>query len=347
MSAALPYLQKLRKSQLTDWAEATDLHDYEEYNKPELASALDHHLQANQSIFVNDSRLSDYYRRLTQTPRKGSPVKREPKVEVTPLAKEAPRSARRRQTRSKEESKEEVEPTDESDASSPPAVFQTPGPSPLLSAQQALPPSPAVVTDAIDRQTTALRKSISDAWTGSGVPESSSALRSTLSSVKAVQILLLALEGACIVKETLPLRFVTTVSVWLDPLIEIPVKVPDVFILVDGAFWAPFSLWLLTSIILPLTVAYFFNISLNIAQGSSATTRRSRAAQANFDPLSYNIAKALFAYLVYAQRFDFWDLYSRFSIAKVNAAVPGQWAGVVAGSAIGVIGTLYEAILRK
>jgi hypothetical protein len=84
---------------------------YEEYNKPELASALDHHLQANQSIFVNDSRLSDYYRRLTQTPRKGSPVKREPKVEVTPLAKEAPRSARRRQTRSKEESKEEVEPT--------------------------------------------------------------------------------------------------------------------------------------------------------------------------------------------------------------------------------------------
>jgi hypothetical protein len=210
-----------------------------------------------------------------------------------------------------------------------------------------LPPSPAVVTDAIDRQTTALRKSISDAWTGSGVPESSSALRSTLSSVKAVQILLLALEGACIVKETLPLRFVTTVSVWLDPLIEIPVKVPDVFILVDGAFWAPFSLWLLTSIILPLTVAYFFNISLNIAQGSSATTRRSRAAQANFDPLSYNIAKALFAYLVYAQRFDFWDLYSRFSIAKVNAAVPGQWAGVVAGSAIGVIGTLYEAILRK
>ncbi|KAF7595240.1 hypothetical protein BBP40_006740 [Aspergillus hancockii] len=344
MSAALPYLQKLRKSQLTDWAEATDLHDYEEYNKPELASALDHHLQANQSIFADDSRLSDYYRRLTQTPRKGSPVKREPKVEVTPLAKEAPRSARRRQVRS-EETKEEVEPTDESDGA-PPAVFQTPGPS-LLNARQALPPSPAVVTDAIDRQTAALRRSIGEAWNESGVTESSNALRSTLSSVKAVQILLLILEGACIIKETMPLRFVTTISVWLDPLIEIPVKVPDVFILVDGAFWAPFSLWLITSIGLPLFVAYFFNISLKVAQGGTASTRRSRAAQTSFDPLSYNIAKALFAYLVYAQQFDFWNFYSRFSIAKVNAAVPGQWAGLVAGSAIGVIGTLYEAILRK
>ncbi|KAE8378500.1 hypothetical protein BDV26DRAFT_189119 [Aspergillus bertholletiae] len=367
MSAALPYLQKLRKSQLTDWAEATDLHDYEEYNKPELATLLDQHLQANQSIFAKDARLTDYYRRLSQTPRKGSPVKRDPRVEISPLAKETPRSVprstRRRQTRvldeevkveeakdetkeePKAEPKEEAEPSqDESDAS-PPPVFQTPGPSPL-NFQSALPASPALIADAVDQESVVWCKKASDWWTGSGVPDGTQSLRALLSSVKAVQILTLLLEGGSIIYEVLPLRFVTTISIWA---IEISIKVPDIFILVDGAFWAPFSLWLLTSILLPLTAAYFFNISLNIAQGGSAAshTRRSRTSPANFDPLSFNIAKAGLAYLVYARQFNFFDLYSQFSIARVNAAVPGQWAGLVTGSAIGVIGTLYEAILRK
>ncbi|KAE8330167.1 hypothetical protein BDV39DRAFT_170831 [Aspergillus sergii] len=371
MSAALPYLQKLRKSQLTDWAEATDLHNYEEYNKPELATLLDQHLQANQSIFAKDARLTDYYRRLSQTPRKGSPVKRDPRVEVSPLAKETPRSvlrsARRRQTRAleeevkeeetKEETKEEPEaepvaepkeeaeqPQEESDAS-PPPVFQTPGPSPL-NFQSALPASPALIADAVDRESVAWRKKASDWWTGSGVPDSTQSLRSLLSSAKAVQILTLLLEGCSIIYEILPLRFVSTISIWA---IEISIKVPDVFVLVDSVFWAPFSLWLLTSILLPLTVAYFFNISLNITQGSSAAshTRRSRASPDNFDPLSFNIAKAGLSYLVYARQFNFFNLYSQLSIARVNAAVPGHWAGLVTGSAIGLVGTLYEAILRK
>ncbi|GAB1194261.1 hypothetical protein BDV32DRAFT_114943 [Aspergillus pseudonomiae] len=366
MSAALPYLQKLRKSQLTDWAEATDLHDYEEYNKPELATLLDQHLQANQSIFAKDARLTDYYRRLSQTPRKGSPVKRDPRVEISPPVKEtprsAPRSARRRQMRvleeevkeeeTKEEPKEEPkaepkeeaeQPQEESDAS-PPPVFQTPGPSPL-NFQSALPASPALIADAVDRESVAWRKKASDWWAGSGVPDGTQSLRSLLSSVKAVQILTLLLEGCSIIYEVLPLRFVSTITIWA---IEISIKVPDVFVLVDGVFWAPFSLWLLTSILLPLTVAYFFNISLNLAPGSAAShARRSRASPANFDPLSFNIAKAGLAYLVYARQFNFFNLYSQFSIARVNAAVPGQWAGLVTGSAIGVIGTLYEAILRK
>ncbi|KAE8164048.1 hypothetical protein BDV40DRAFT_261253 [Aspergillus tamarii] len=363
MSAALPYLQKLRKSQLTDWAEATDLHNYEEYNKPELATLLDQHLQANQTIFAKDARLTDYYRRLSQTPRKASPVKRDPRVEVSPLAKETPRSvlrsARRRQTRALEEEVKEEEPKEEPKAepkekaeqpqedsdASPPPVFQTPGPSPL-NFQSALPASPALIADAVDRESVVWRNKASDWWTGSGVPDGTQSLRSLLSSVKAVQILTLLLEGCSIIYEILPLRFVSTISIWA---IEISIKVPDVFVLVDGVFWAPFSLWLLTSILLPLTAAYFFNISLNITQGGSAAshTRRSRASPANFDPLSFNIAKAGLAYLVYARQFNFFNLYSQYSIARVNAAVPGQWAGLVTGSAIGLIGTIYEAILRK
>ncbi|EAU32961.1 conserved hypothetical protein [Aspergillus terreus NIH2624] len=338
MSNALPYLQKLRKSQLADFAEATDLHNYEEYNKPELASALDEHLQANRSIFAKQDQLAEYYKRLSATPRRSSPIKREPKTD-TP-ASDAPRSARRRQTKAKEE----VEPTDESDAD----ALQTPF-RPMVAIRPTLPPSPAVVTDAIDRQTAVWRKSVTDAWTGSGVQEQSNALRATLSSVKAVEVLVLALEAYGLIRQILPLRYLATippVAVLHTP--ELAVKVPDLFVLLDGSFWAPFSLWLLTSVVVPLTAAYFFNLSLaHTGSGPAAHTRRSRAAQTTFDPLSFNITKALVSYLVYANRFTFWHLYSTYSVAKVNAAVPGHWAGMLTGSAIGVIGTLYEAILRK
>ncbi|KAL4888381.1 hypothetical protein BDV59DRAFT_188737 [Aspergillus ambiguus] len=337
MSTALPYLQKLRKSQLTDFAEATDLRNYGDYNKPELASALDEHLQANRSIFARQDLLSEYYKRLSATPRRSSPIKREPKSADTP---DAPKSARRRSTKTKEE----VEPTDESDAD----ALQTPH-RPAVTIRPTLPPSPAVVTDAIDRQTAVWRKSLNDAWTGSGVQEQSNALRASLSSVKAIEVLVLALEACGLIRQILPLRYLTTIPP-VDALHTpaLAVKVPDLFVLLDGSFWAPFSLWLLTSLLVPLTAAYFFNLSrAQAGSGPAAGTRRSRAVQASFDPLSFNIAKALVSYLVYANRCTLWNLYSPYSVAKVNASIPGRWPGLLTGSAIGVVGTLYEAILRK
>ncbi|KAF9894985.1 hypothetical protein FE257_004609 [Aspergillus nanangensis] len=343
MSSALPYLQKLRKSQLTEFAEETDLHNYEDYNKPELATALDDHLQDNKSIFANNQSLSEYYRRLTQTPRRASPIKRELRADAT-ATPEAPRSARRRQPRAAP--KEEVGPADESDTALTTDIFRTPG-QPVVSIRPPLPPSPAVVTDAIDRQTAVLRKSISEAWSFSGVEEQSNSLRTALSSVKAVEVLVLILEACGLIRQILPLRYLTTVpAVEAIRTPDFAIKVPDLFVLVDGSFWAPFSLWVLTSLVVPLTAAYFFNFS-----NASGAGRKGRpvavAAQLSFDPLSFNVVKALVAYLVYANRFTFWNLYSPFSVAKVNASVPGGWAGLLTGAAIGVVGTLYEAILRK
>lgn len=210
-----------------------------------------------------------------------------------------------------------------------------------------LPPSPAVVTDAIDRQTAAWGKRINDTWTASGIKESSHALRSLLSSVKAVETLVLLLEGSSIVRQIWPLRYLTTIpAIEAIHTPEFALKVPDFFILVDGSFWAPFSLWLLTSLFLPLSVAYFFNFSLQATQQQSGN-RNHDAQKTTFDPLSFNIARALIAYLVYAKHFTFWDLYSVFSIDKVNASVPGQWTGMLTGTAIGLVGTLYEAALQR
>ncbi|KAL5340341.1 hypothetical protein BJX70DRAFT_124283 [Aspergillus crustosus] len=352
MSTGLPYLHKLRKAQLAEFAELTDLQDYEDYTKPDLAVKLDEHLQSNRSIFGKEEQLEDYYRRASQSSR-GSPVKRgsrasrESQSAVTPVKEEViaptPRSTRRRPKT------EEVEPTDESDVPT-----QTPAPvRALADVAIELPPSPAIVTQVIDRQTTEWRKSISEAWNDLGVQEQSESLRATLSSVKAVEVIVTILEAISVIREVLPLRYLTTV-----PTIEsvhspaIPIKIPDLFVLVDSIFWAPVSLWLLTSILLPLTFAYFFNISLQVAQssgGPAAHTRRSSRtiAQVHFDPLSFNISKAIVAYLVYAHGFTFWNFYSSYSVQTVNASIPFQYAGILTGTAIGAVGTLYEAILRK
>ncbi|RDW83746.1 uncharacterized protein DSM5745_04072 [Aspergillus mulundensis] len=397
MSTGLPYLHKLRKAQLSQLADITDLQDYEDDTKPELAARLDEHLQNNSSIFGDDERLADYYRRSSQSqPSSGSPSKRTSRTsrasrasslaDNTPIKAETissgaasvTRSARRRPPRTKVEASpsevsvtsptqalDDVAPRDlaaetparpYADIISEDRAEHTPrGPLVEVVAQSArLPPSPAVVTEAIERQTTELRKSIGDAWEKSGVQEGSDALRSALSSVKAVEVIVTLLEAFSVINQVVPWGYATTIPA-IDAIYTpaIPIKVPDVFILVDGLFWAPVSLWLLTSVLLPLTAAYFFNISLQVAQSNSTgiQTRRSsslsRSTQTTFDPLSFNIAKAIISYLVYAHGFNFWNLYSGYALQTVNASIPFQYAGILTGSGIGVVGTLYEAILRK
>lgn len=240
----------------------------------------------------------------------------------------------------------------ESETATPSALVaagRTPARSPLSFASS-LPPSPAVVTDAIDRQTTIVRERVSDAWTKSGITERSNAVRSALSSVKSIETIIIAVELASLTRELIPLRYLTTFPA-VDSIAtpEFSVKVPDLFVLITGAFWAPFLLWALTSLALPLTVAYFFNLSLRAQASHSYGTRRASAAPtpATFDPLVYNIAKALISYLVYANHFTFWETFSHFSLSRVNVAIPGQWPGLVTGSAIGILTSLYEAILKK
>lgn len=215
-----------------------------------------------------------------------------------------------------------------------------------------LPPSPAVVADVIDRQTTAVRKSVSDAWGASGFTERSNALRSLLSSVTVIETLTLAIELYGLASTLIPFKYVTTV-----PPIQglhtpdFAIKAPDLFVFLTSQFWAPFSLWLTTSLFLPLFVSYFFNLSLKAQPPPPAKRGAAAAAHSGavkkFDPLVFNISKALVAYFVYANHFNFWDLFSNFSIERANSAIPGGWGGVITGAAVGGIGSLYEAILSR
>ncbi|KAJ5908088.1 hypothetical protein N7495_000770 [Penicillium taxi] len=349
-SLGIAYLNRLRKPALVDIAEKTDLQDYGEYTKPELINALDDHLIQCQEIFSNDEALSEFYRRLTTPGRGGSPVKREPRSTASPFTeKKTPgrRSIKQKeeeiQEKEKSESSESDEPDNVTTIKTPISSLRTSARSIIESASAQLPPSPAVVTDAIDRQTTKMREGLADAWLASGVLECSHSLRSTLSSVKVVETIITLVELGSLLKELVPFRYLlTTPEVSAIHLPAIPIKVPDVFVLLTSVFWAPLLVWALTSLILPLLAAYFINISLQATGGLRPTSSR-----ASFDPLSFNIAKALLVYKVYADHFSYFDLFSSYSIRKVRFSVPGQWQGMLTGTAIGVIGTLYEAILRR
>lgn len=297
-----------------------------------------------------------------------SPTKRAPKVEASPTPDEAPRSVRRRQVKAKVEREPtydtprtitshcrdcflaSISLTSHREESEP----QTPGqvvgvqPPTMSSLVSELPPSPAVVTDVIDRQTAAWGKSVSELWSETGVHERTESLRSNLSSVKAFGTLILSVEALNVLRAVVPWNYVGTVPMppWTH-LSDLKIAIPDIFILVEGHFWAVVSLWALISAALPFTVAYFFNLSLQAAQAGSQVRRGRAGVHASFDPLSFYIAKAVITYLVYTEQFTFWGAYQGLTIDRLEGSVPWGLNGALAGSAIGVIGTLYEAILRK
>ncbi|KAJ5149114.1 hypothetical protein N7448_000692 [Penicillium atrosanguineum] len=343
MTSGLPYLKSLRKPDLVDFAERTDLQEYEDFNKNDLAIALDKHLSDNSSIFMTDSKLSKFYERLgVATPRK-TPAKRtsEAKVEISPVKKTPGR---------KPKTKVESEPS--SDESSKPAITKptrTPSSVRTPRASFDVPASPALVAASIDRQTAKMREGLENAWDHSGFLEHSYSVRAMLSSLKAVETILICLEGSSVIKSLFPMRHLAnTPAVDAIHLPEIMIKVPDVFVMITGEFWASLTLWALTSVVLPLIAAWFINLSWMAATGGQSVRRtRSASTRASFDPLTFNIAKALLVYKVFVEHFNYFDLFSNYTIVKVNAVVPGRWKGMLTGTAIGVIGTLYEAILRR
>ncbi|KAJ5238749.1 hypothetical protein N7468_003368 [Penicillium chermesinum] len=331
MSTALPFLNKLRKPELVELAQRTDLKSYRDLTKPDLVLALDKHLLDNQSAFENDKTFAEYYKRLPSS----SPVKNESSVEVASTARTPGRKPK--------QPKETRHP-----AAPPPRTASRSSRVQAVVDAVHLPPSPAVVTDAIDRQTRRVRRGLDQAWIASGVQEHTDSVRANLSSLKAVFTVIILLEAAFLLRDIIPLAYVTTTpAVPAVHLPSLPIKLPDLFVLLTASFWAPFSLWTLTNLALPLVAAYFFNLSWHAATGGQVRRTRSTTSQASFDPLAFSIAKAVLVYKVYVDHFRFFDVFSYEAIAVVNEAVPGGYSGVLAGTAIGVIGTLYEAILRR
>jgi hypothetical protein len=207
-----------------------------------------------------------------------------------------------------------------------------------------LPPSPAVVADAIDRRTVALRTKVSEIYEESGVTETVQATRENLSSLTAIQSLIVLFELYHLRPELLPNRYAFTIpAIALLNTSPYSVKIPDLFLLLTSSFWGPATLWAFSSFLIPLAAAYFFNLT------SKPRTRSSHASHFNysFDPLTFNIAKAVLTYVIFGQDVTFGGLVDLEYVARINAALYGGYKGILAGTSIGVLTTLYEAIVKK
>ncbi|MCJ1370561.1 hypothetical protein MMC20_001774 [Loxospora ochrophaea] len=217
-----------------------------------------------------------------------------------------------------------------------------------LASNVRLPPSPAVVADRIEQQTANLRSGAAEIWAKSGITEYSESLRDKLSSTLTIEMLALFVELWGLQGEVLPIRHLAMIPASRTlGTPEIPAKVPDLFALLTRSFWAPFLVWLTTSLALPVGFAYFFNLTLKSKHGRVAHARGATHPANQYDPLTFNVAKALVTWLVYNKGVSFGGLIGEESIEKVDANVPGGYQGVMIGAGIGVLSSFYEAVLKN
>lgn len=219
----------------------------------------------------------------------------------------------------------------------------------ILASNVPLPPSPAVVTDAIDAQTRRIRTSISHAYERTQIQEYSDSVRETLSSTVTINVLAILLEAFGLRTQLMPFKPVTSLPPTFFTSEPTKVYLPDLFVLLNTSFWAPFTLWLMTTLLLPAIASYFINLPLAQLPSHSPARRTSMKTNPHimFDPFVFNITKGLVAYMVYALHFQFVEFFKNADIALVNTSVPGGYHGMLISSGIGAAVSLYEAVLKK
>jgi len=221
----------------------------------------------------------------------------------------------------------------------------------MLTSQLPVPPSPAVVTDAIDHQTRRLRSTLTKAYKKTHIHEYTDATRDVLSSPLTVSVLAILLEAYGLRAHILPNKLLTEVpAIAYVKSTKTAINVPDLFLLLDSKFWSPFSLWALTSFVLPAVIAYFINLPLKAHPAHSYSTRRAAITantQMQFDPFIFHLAKGLIAYLVFAEHFTLGGLYNHFTIATVNESLLGGFFAILVSSGLGAAVSLYDAVLKK
>ncbi|KAL8897447.1 MAG: hypothetical protein Q9192_002569 [Flavoplaca navasiana] len=337
MATVSYWLQRQRKPLLQELASHVGMTQYDNLLKPDLELALDDYLRKNQTRLQSDPALSHFYKRL-----ENSPAKREKSdgsgggVAASSAAREEIKKPKRRQTI---KAREDLEPPSEPAAQLPltttsPAFPRTPYASTpfSLARQLALPASPSVLADRIEESTTTLSTSFNNLYTTSPIPTTLSSVRATLSTVTSIQLLILSLEAFGLFRQIIPLKYLTTIPAIPALGLSDPtaLKLPDLFALLTSAFWLPFGLWLTTSVLLPVTGAWFMNL------------RSTRDEEGGYDPVTFGVVKGLVAWIIYLR-----DGLEGESKGVVEGSVPGGSVGLIMGAGVSVLSGVYDAILRK
>lgn len=208
-----------------------------------------------------------------------------------------------------------------------------------------LPPSPAVVADAIESGANAIRRSARKAVEKVAIQEKATGLRDRLSNVVSVNAASLTYEVVVLLYYIVPMTYSTKIPT--IPILGNSPKyfsLPDLFVLLTAGFWGPFATWLATAIFIPLTNAYFFNLT---ATAAAATNLKLSGPSEEYktDPLAFAVTKALVAYLVHYKGFAFMGLLNHENLAVIDASV-GKDAQLI-GAGISGLAALWASILRR
>lgn len=181
--------------------------------------------------------------------------------------------------------------------------------------------------------------------------------------MRTIRGLILLIEVSFLLSKITPIKrypasIVYRSSSRFAPSFDLPVtfSVPQLNkILFDapGLFWTPLVFWALVNLALPAIVGYFVNIGRTVAgQTNPYFTTRGLTVVAHerypsIDPVVFDATRMLLAYFVYGDGFTCFGFWNRATVRMVNSFSPGCLKCVFAGGIIGVLGNLYEAILRR
>lgn len=339
------WLGRQRKPELVALAERAGLEDFDGLRKEELVVVLDEHLQKNSSSLSGNEAFKEYYGR-------ASPSKRASGVSTGVASDGELKPKRKRAPKVKEEEPDADGPSSPSTAITPAPVRLRPSaaaststPGAVANLVKTFPPSPAVVTDAIDQQTRRFSAGFNHALAATNAQGFLNDTREILSSVVGIETLVFLLEGFCLHRQLVPWRRAFDIPP-IDALgtDNYPVHLPDFFILLTDVYWSTTLLWSVTSFWLPLLASWMFNLTMRPVMKNGVTTQKPRW---RCDPLTFNTTKALLAWLVYTQRVRFFSLFADETVLAVMRSMPGGYSGVLISSFIGMLASLYDAAQRK
>lgn len=229
-------------------------------------------------------------------------------------------------------------------ASSPTTQLRrTPAASIIQRRRSSLPPSPTVIVDEVEHATSNFYAGLGDIYTLSGIPEAVEMARESCSSLAAVHATFLFLEAYSLQKVLLPWKYAFDVpAIHAIGTPSYAVSAPDLFVLLSPSFWLPTLLWSATNIFIPLSFAYFYNLTVHTVKRNNA---RVRVVRYNYDPFTFNVVKSLVISTVYGAGV-LHGYVDDDIVAVVDGSQYGNFGGMLMGTYVCGLYALWEATQR-
>lgn len=204
-----------------------------------------------------------------------------------------------------------------------------------------LPPSPAIVTDLIEAQTAKYYAEVNDIMASTRIIEFFQQVRVELSSMVGIHLVILAFEFYFLQSNVVIWNYLITLNTPLGPW---SIHYPDAFVYLTGHWWKMLLTWQTMSFWIPLVVSWFFNLSLKLKARNGLEYWRPRY---KVDPLTFSIAKAVTAWLVFNNGYQFFGFVSQQTIDRVLISQPLGSQGILVASYVGIATALWDGIQGK